>query len=114
MTATLTKWYDEHGRHEIFAGNKSVPLSSSEHTLKLNPEAVAAGIQTDLDVLGIAKNSRDEKIAARKKKDLTPEELRHHAEMEQLYRKEVLKEQPGAPVLQIQGLKKGPQPQTTH
>ena len=21
MTATLTKWYDEHGRHEIFAGN---------------------------------------------------------------------------------------------
>ena len=26
MTATLTKWYDEHGRHEIFAGNKAVPL----------------------------------------------------------------------------------------
>ena len=23
MTATLTKWYEEHGRHEIFAGNKS-------------------------------------------------------------------------------------------
>ena len=27
MTATLTKWYEEHGRHEIFAGNKPVPLS---------------------------------------------------------------------------------------
>ena len=26
MTATLTKWYEEHGRHEIFAGNKAVPL----------------------------------------------------------------------------------------
>jgi 7,8-dihydro-6-hydroxymethylpterin dimethyltransferase len=26
MTATLTKWYEEHGRHEIFAGNKHVPL----------------------------------------------------------------------------------------
>ena len=26
MTATLTKWYEEHGRHEIFAGNKNVPL----------------------------------------------------------------------------------------
>ncbi len=26
MTATLTKWYEEHGRHEIFAGNKPVPL----------------------------------------------------------------------------------------
>ncbi|MFA5908370.1 MAG: radical SAM protein [Vicinamibacterales bacterium] len=114
MTATLTKWYDEHGRHEIFAGNKSVPLSSNEHTLKLNAEAVAAGIQTDLDDLGIAKNSRDEKIAAQKKKNMTPEELRHHAEMEKLYRKEVLKEQPGVPVLQIQGLKKAQQPAPTH
>ncbi len=27
MTATLTKWYEEHGRHEIFAGNKAVPLA---------------------------------------------------------------------------------------
>ncbi len=114
MTATLTKWYEENGRHEIFAGNKSVPLSSTEHSLKLNAEAVAAGAQTDLDDLGIAKNARDEKIAARKKKNMTPEELRHHAEMEQLYRKEVLKEAPGVPVLQIQGLKKAPQPQTTH
>ena len=26
MTATLTKWYEEHGRHEIFAGGKRVPL----------------------------------------------------------------------------------------
>jgi hypothetical protein len=114
MTATLTKWYEEHGRHEIFAGNKSVPLSSTEHTLKLNAEAVAAGAQTDLDVLGIAKNSRDEKIAAQKKKNMTPEELRHHAEMEKLYRKEVLKEQPGVPVLQIQGLKKAPRETVTH
>jgi uncharacterized radical SAM superfamily Fe-S cluster-containing enzyme len=115
MTATLTKWYDEHGRHEIFAGNKSVPLSSTEHSLKLNAEAVAAGAQTDLDVLGIAKNARDEKIAARKKKDLTPEEARQHAEMEKLYRQHVLKEAPGAPVIQIQGLKKGPkQPEVTH
>src|SRR5687767_12166569 len=114
MTATLTKWYEEHGRHEIFAGNKSVPLSSTEHSLKLNAEAVAAGAQTDLDVLGIAKNSRDEKIAAQKKKNMTPEELRHHAEMEKLYRKEVLKEQPGVPVLQIQGLKKAPRETVTH
>lgn len=114
MTATLTKWYDEHGRHEIFAGNKPVPLATTAHSLTLNAEAVAAGAQTDLDDLGIAKNSRDEKLAAqKKKKNLTPEELRHHAEMEKLYRKEVLKEQPGVPVLQIQGLKKAQQP-TTH
>jgi len=114
MTATLTKWYEEHGRHEIFAGNKPVPLATTAHSLTLNAEAVAAGAQTDLDELGIAKNSRDEKLAAqKKKKNLTPEELRHHAEMEKLYRKEVLKEQPGVPVLQIQGLKKAQQP-TTH
>src|SRR6478609_8797877 len=69
MTATLTKWYDEHGRHEIFAGNKNVPLATNETSLVLNAEAVAAGAQTDLDVLGIAKNSREEKVKARQQKD---------------------------------------------
>jgi uncharacterized radical SAM superfamily Fe-S cluster-containing enzyme len=104
MTATLTKWYEEHGRHEIFAGNKPVPLSSTEHSLKLNAEAVAAGAQTDLDKLGIAKNAREEKLKARKAaKELTPEEQQHHAEMERLYRQHVLKEQ-ATPVIQIQGL----------
>ena len=34
--------------------------------------------------------------------------------MEKLYRKEVLKEQPGAPVIQIQGLKKAKAEQLTH
>ncbi len=96
MTATLTKWYEDHGRHEIFAGNKSVPLSTTEHSLKLNAEAVAAGAQTDLDDLGIAKNSREEKIQARKKKDLTPDEQRYHAEMERLYRQQVLEGAGGA------------------
>jgi uncharacterized radical SAM superfamily Fe-S cluster-containing enzyme len=112
MTATLTKWYEDHGRHEIFAGNKHVPLNTTEHTLKLNAEAVAAGAQTDLDVLGIAKNAREEKLKARKAvKDMTPEEQRHHAEMEKLYRQHVLKETPSAPVIQIQGLgKKNGQP----
>ena len=105
MTASLTKWYEEHGRHEIFAGNKPVPLSSTEHSLKLNAEAVAAGAQTDLDKLGIAKNAREEKLKARKAvKEMTPEEQRHHAEMEKLYRQHVLKEAPSEPVIQIQGL----------
>jgi tetraether lipid synthase len=103
MTATLTKWYEEHGRHEIFAGNKPVPLSSTEHSLKLNAEAVAAGAQTDLDKLGIAKNAREEQIKARKIANMTPDEKRHHAEMEKLYRQHVLKEEQ-APVIQIQGL----------
>ena len=36
MTATLTKWYEEKGRHEIIAGGKSVNLPSKEHSLILN------------------------------------------------------------------------------
>jgi 7,8-dihydro-6-hydroxymethylpterin dimethyltransferase len=97
MTATLTKWYEEHGRHEIFAGNKSVPLASNEHSLVLNAEAVAKGAQTDLDEAGIAKNAREEKLAARKKE----QDPKYHAEMAKLYAQHVLKEQP---TLQIQGL----------
>ena len=107
MTATLTKWYDEHGRHEIFAGNKAVPMADQSHTLVLNAEAVAAGAQTDLDDLHIAKNAREEKLEARKTANMTPEELRHHQEMERLYRQEVLKEQP---TLQIAGLQGRPKP----
>jgi len=90
MTATLTKWYDEHGRHEIFAGNHSVPLPKVEHHLVLNQEAVAAGAQTDLDKLGIAKNAREEKIRERNEK--LRQEALHNEHMMKLYRQVVLKE----------------------
>src|SRR5262245_42258900 len=97
--------YEDHGRHEIFAGNKHVPMASKDHSLVLNAEAVAAGAQTDLDELGVAKNAREEKLAARKKgSQLSPDEIRHHMDMERLYRQEVLKEQP---TIQIQGLRTG-------
>src|SRR6266550_1720598 len=36
QNATVAKWYDEHGRHEIFAGGKSVQLVDPTHGLKLN------------------------------------------------------------------------------
>jgi 7,8-dihydro-6-hydroxymethylpterin dimethyltransferase len=98
MTATLTKWYENHGRHEIFAGGKAVPLNSVEHSLTLNQEAVRAGAQTDLDLLGIAKNAREEKLKARAQKD---DDAKYHEEMAKLYRQHVLKEQP---TIQIQGL----------
>ena len=81
-----------------------MPLSSKEHSLQLNAEAVAAGRQTDLDELGVAKNAREEKLAARKKAQMSPEEIRQHMEMERLYRQQVLKEQP---TIQIQGLNVG-------
>ena len=85
MTATLTKWYEEHGRHEIFAGGKKVALDSTTHTLKLDADAVAKGIQHDLDDKGIAKTAREEKLRARK--------AQHENErMAELYRQVVLKE----------------------
>jgi uncharacterized radical SAM superfamily Fe-S cluster-containing enzyme len=91
MTATLTKWYDEHGRHEIFAGNKKVQLNTTAHHLTLNEEHVAYKRQTDLDDLGIAKNAREEKIRARDLKLKMQQEAKN-AQMAKLYREVVLKE----------------------
>jgi len=87
MTATLTKWYEEHGRHKIYAGGHGVELSDAGHTLVLDADAVAAGRQTDLDVMGIAKTARDEK------------------KMAALYRQHVLKEAPPETLIKIAGLR---------
>jgi hypothetical protein len=69
MTATLTKWYDEHGRHEIFAGGKRVSMAGGNERnlqlLQLKEELVTETEQQDLDKLGIAKNARDEKLRKR-------------------------------------------------
>src|SRR5690348_794172 len=110
MTATLTKWYEEHGRHEIFAGNKTVPLSSTQHSLVLNAEAVAKGAQTDLDELGIAKNAREEKLKARQKE----QDPAYHAEMAKLYAQHVLKEQPTIKIQGLGGKKKGDVQEVLH
>jgi hypothetical protein len=113
MTATLTKWYEEHGRHEIFAGGKKVGMEE-EHVdyLKLREEIVTTELQHDLDKLGIAKNAREEKKRARDAK-LQPSALSsqlsakssenrgpvkndeaYNARMASLYREVVLKEKP--------------------
>jgi uncharacterized radical SAM superfamily Fe-S cluster-containing enzyme len=109
MTATLTKWYDEHGRHEIFAGGKSVELASNDHHLKLRDELVTTEIQHDLDELGIAKNAREEKQRARAERIKQQQE---NERMAKLYRQHVLKEagEPEAPLVQIKlgGVKKQP------
>jgi hypothetical protein len=98
MTATLTKWYEEHGRHEIFAGGKSVKLSSTEHNLVLKDEIVTSEAQHDLEQLGIAKNSREEKLRARAERHKLDEE---NLRMAKLYREFVLKEQPLPNLVQI-------------
>ena len=103
MTATLTKWYEEHGRHEIFAGGNEVALTTTQHSLKLDADAVAAGRQTDLDQQGIAKTAREEKLRARAEQRARDSEQER---MAALYRQHVLGEVPAEPVIQIQRLRK--------
>jgi len=97
MTATLTKWYEEHGRHEIFAGGKKVNLPSAEHRLVLRDEDVNHGLQRDLDEKGIAKTAREEKKRARDEKLKQAEDER----MAKLYRQHVLKEPEKGDLVQI-------------
>ena len=97
MTATLTKWYEEHGKHEIFAGGKSVPLNSKR------PLAGAARRHRDQRSparsgrLGIAKTAREEKIRAR---DAKIKQDAENARMAKLYREHVLKEKPAPGLVQ--------------
>src|SRR5215470_7363704 len=90
MTATLTKWYEEHGRHEIFAGGKKVGLENTKHSLVLKDEIVTNDVQHDLDKLGIAKTAREEKIRARDQRQKN--DPAYNARMAALYREVVLKE----------------------
>jgi hypothetical protein len=117
MTATLTKWYEEHGRHEIFAGGKKVQMDDATHSLSLRENIVTTELQHDLDKLGIAKNAREEKTRARDAKQKAAAELQvlsvdhsdapvaghrgpqkndeaYNARMAAMYREVVLKEKP--------------------
>jgi hypothetical protein len=37
MNATVAEWFKEHGRHEVFAGGKAVPLNDFTHGLVVDP-----------------------------------------------------------------------------
>ncbi|MGO9435477.1 MAG: radical SAM protein [Terracidiphilus sp.] len=102
MTATLTKWYEEHGRHEIFAGGKKVGMGYVGHELKLNMEHVNSEANHTLDNLGIAKNAREEKIRARDTKIKTDAE---NAAMAKLYREHVLGEKPIEGLVSLSSIK---------
>jgi hypothetical protein len=107
MTATLTKWYEEHGKHEIFAGGKSVPLANREHAMVLREDIVTTEIQHDLDNLGIAKTAREEKSRAR---DAKMKQDAENARMAKLYREHVLQEKPVAGLVSIESLASAPKP----
>ena len=85
MTASLTKWYEEHGRHAIYAGGKAVPLPDSQHTLVLNEDHVKRGLQYE-ETATVSHTATDEKM-------MKNEELRNR-QMAKLYREQVLKQQP--------------------
>lgn len=93
MTATLTKWYEEKGRHEIFAGGKSVGIdTNSPYRTLIREELVTLEEQHDLDDLGIAKNAREERLRAQRAKNQLAKKSAEDAKMELLYRQHVLKE----------------------
>jgi hypothetical protein len=112
MTATLTKWYEENGRHEIFAGGKSVGLTNLEHSLKLDENLVTKEVQHDLDELGIAKTAREEKLRAQREKLRAQQE---NERMAKLYREHILKEQasPDTKLVQLKTVKPTPEHQVT-
>jgi hypothetical protein len=115
MTATLTTWYQEHGRHSIYAGGKSVDMNDFVHKLKLDPAMVARGEQ---EFEG-PKNAREEKIAARDKKKAEAEakgevpvanggksnkkilSKEEEAKLMKMYREQVLKEPPAPKLIQL-------------
>lgn len=110
MTATLTKWYEEHGRHEIIAGGKNVNLPSTEHSLVLRAEDVNRERQHDLDKLGIAKTAREEKKRARDARLKQAENER----MMRLYREHVLGEKPQGDLVPIASIAPAAKPAETH
>ena len=87
MTATLTKWYEEHGRHEIFAGGKSVNIASNEHTSSSIPRRLPRASSTTSTRRGSPRRH------ARKSSGRAQAEL-ENKRMADLYRQVVLKEQP--------------------
>ena len=77
-------------------------MSHVGHELVLNMEHVNSEANHTLDNLGIAKNSREEKIRARDTKIKTDAE---NAKMAQLYREHVLGEKPVEGLVSLSSIK---------
>jgi len=78
QNATVAKWYQEHGRHEIFANNHSVKLDDQAHRLNVNAQDSARG---------------------REKSVLPQTAKEEQAQMRKLYMQSVLKQANAAPQL---------------
>src|SRR5207244_6737534 len=82
----------KHEQNESIDGDKNVKMKVAEHSVVLRDGIVTEEEQRDLDKLGIAKNSREEKIRARDAKQKN--DPAYNARMASLYREVVLKEKP--------------------
>ena len=101
MTATLTKWYEEHGRHEIFAGGKKVkmrgqgarplPARRNRHQ-RSAARSRQAGHRQD----GARRKDAGARCEAGRRQRTGSEknDAAYDARMAQLYREVVLKEKP--------------------
>jgi len=78
QNATVAKWYQEHGRHEIFANNHSVKLDDQTHRLAVNAVDASRG---------------------REKSQLPQTAKEEQAMMRKLYMQSVLKQANAAPQL---------------
>jgi uncharacterized radical SAM superfamily Fe-S cluster-containing enzyme len=86
QNATVAKWYQEHGRHEIFANNHSVKLDDQAHRLNVNSQDAGRG---------------------REKSALPQTAKEEQAIMRKLYMQSVLKQANAAPQLVQLGGKDG-------
>ena len=116
MTATLSTWYGEHGRHKIYAGGRKVEeITHLSEKLHINAEHAARTAQVSEG----PQNAREEKILAR---DLKLQEARkkgarvastsarsrklsteEESRLMRMYRQEVLKEPAPPALVQIGG-----------
>jgi hypothetical protein len=120
MTATLTSWYEEHGRHKIYAGGKNVEdIRDWAHHLDINAEHAARGAQVSegpQNAREEKKLERDRRLAEAQAKGLTPPtseakkrilSQEEQAQLMRMYREQVLKEPPAQNLVQIGGLGNG-------
>jgi len=62
QNATVAKWYQEHGRHEIFANNHSVSLEEKAHSLVVNATDAARGREK----VAVPQTAKEEQAMMRK------------------------------------------------
>ncbi|HJP92080.1 MAG TPA: radical SAM protein [Pyrinomonadaceae bacterium] len=100
QNATVAKWYQEHGRHEIFAGGKNVELADRTHNLILNEVDLTRPNKPQMEG---PKTAHEEAVMMRKlyqemvlKKQLNTKEADKPVQIKGLSRK---KEEPAEAVL---------------